>query len=173
MAWLDRWFGRKEEPARALYDAVVRQGRAEHWYLAGGVPDTIDGRFDMIATVLAVALLRIEAAGEATGAPELGVQLTERFVDDMDAQLREIGIGDIVVGKHVGKMMAMLGGRLGAMRDAGGAAAFEAGLVRNLYRGADPDAAALAHVREGLEAWRVALDATPLDRLGRGEIDGA
>jgi cytochrome b pre-mRNA-processing protein 3 len=173
MAWLDRWFGKKEEPARALYDAVVRQGRAEHWYLAGGVPDTIDGRFDMIATVLAVALLRIEAAGEATGGAALGVQLTERFVDDMDAQLREIGIGDIVVGKHVGKMMAMLGGRLGAMRDAGGAEAFEAGLVRNLYRGADPGPAALAHVREGLEAWRATLDATPLDRLAQGAVHGA
>lgn len=173
MAWLDRWFGRgrgsAEEPARALYDAVVRRGRAEHWYLAGGVPDTIDGRFDMIATVLAVTLLRIEDGGDAV----LGVQLTERFVDDMDAQLREIGIGDIVVGKHVGKMMAMLGGRLGAMRDAEGAAAFEAGLVRNLYRGVDPGPAELAHVREGLEAWRAALDATPLDRLARGEIDGA
>lgn len=169
MAWLDRWFGKTEEPARALYDAVVREGRAEHWYVAGGVPDTIDGRFDMIATVLAVALLRIEAGGDAA----LGVQLTERFVDDMDAQLREIGIGDIVVGKHVGKMMAMLGGRLGAMREAGGADAFEAALVRNLYRGASPDPAALAHVCARLEAWRAALDATPLDRLAQGEVDGA
>ena len=177
MAWLDRWFGNGrrggEEPARALYDAVVRRGRAEHWYLAGGVPDTIDGRFDMIATVLAVALLRIEADGEASAGAALGVQLTERFVDDMDAQLREIGIGDIVVGKHVGKMMAMLGGRLGAMRDADDPQAFEAGLVRNLYRGADPGQAALAHVREGLEAWRAALEATPLDRLANGAIDGA
>lgn len=168
MAWLDRWFGTREQPAAALYGAVVRCGRAEHWYVEGAVPDTLDGRFDMIATVLTVALLRIEGEDMA-----LGVQLTERFVDDMDAQLREIGIGDIVVGKHMGKMMAMLGGRLGALRDIGGADALDAALVRNLYRGADPGPQALAHVRAALERWRAALDATPLDHLVQGRIDGA
>ena len=78
------------------------------------VPDTVDGRFDMIAAVLCTVLLRLEREPEglATTAP-----LTERFVDDMDGQLRQIGIGDIVVGKHIGKMMSMLGGRLGAYRD--------------------------------------------------------
>lgn len=165
MAWLDRLFGKREEPALALYQAVVAQGRAEHWYLEGGVPDTLDGRFDMIATVLAVTLLRIERE-DAT----LGVQLTERFVDDMDAQLREIGIGDIVVGKHIGKMMAMLGGRLGAFRDADGAGELDAALVRNLYRGAHPGPAALAHVRAGLDDWRRVVEAAPLDQLARGAL---
>jgi cytochrome b pre-mRNA-processing protein 3 len=180
MAWLERWFGKTQEPARALYDAVVRRGRAEHWYLDGRVPDTIDGRFDMIATVLSVALLRIEAeegagdgAGDGTRKASLGVQLTERFVDDMDAQLREIGIGDIVVGKHVGRMMAVLGGGLGALRGAGDGVALDGALVRNLYRGDDPGPGALAHVRGALLDWRGVLEATPLARLAEGRIDGA
>ena len=46
------------------------------------------------------------------------VRLTELFVDDMDGQLRESGVGDLVVGKHVGRLMGALGGRLGALRNA-------------------------------------------------------
>ncbi len=113
------------------------RARAEHWYLDGAVPDTVDGRFDMIAAVLSVVLIRLEAEPEGV---EPAARLTERFVTDMDGQLRELGIGDIVVGKHIGKMMAMLGGRLTAYREglAGDRAVMDAALVRNLYRGAAP-----------------------------------
>jgi len=92
------------------------------------------------------------------------------FVDDMDGQLREIGIGDVVVGKHVSKMMGMLGGRLGAYR--GGIESGDLGpaLVRNLYRGHAPADAALAHVRDRLTAFRAALDAVALDALLAGRL---
>jgi cytochrome b pre-mRNA-processing protein 3 len=49
---------------------------------------------------------------------EPSVRLTELFVTDMDGQLRQSGVGDLVVGKHVGKLMGVLGGRLGALREA-------------------------------------------------------
>ena len=78
------------------------------------MPDTLDGRFDMIAAILALVLLRLEAEGEAGRGPS--VLLTEIFIDDMDGTLRQIGIGDYVVGKHVGRMMGALGGRLAAFR---------------------------------------------------------
>src|SRR5205823_30948 len=77
-------------------------------------------------------------------AAALQAHLTERFVDDMDGQLRQMGIGDIVVGKHIGKMMSMLGGRLGAYRDGLAAGDLAPALVRNLYRGEAPASAALA-----------------------------
>ena len=64
----------------------------------------------------------------------------------MDPQLREIGIGDLLVGKHVGRMMGMLGGRLGAYRDGLAAGDLKPALVRNLYRGEAPATQALAHV---------------------------
>lgn len=167
MGWWGRLFGERHDEALPLYTAVVRRGREDHWYLAGGVPDTVDGRFDMIAAVLAMVLLRLE--GDAAAAP-LSAHLTERFVEDMDGQLRQMGIGDIVVGKHIGKMMSMLGGRLGAYRDGLAAGDLRPALVRNLYRGEAPAPAALAHVAAQLTALYAALAATPLDALAAGDL---
>jgi cytochrome b pre-mRNA-processing protein 3 len=170
LAWLrsglDRWRGDRSA-ALPLYNAVVTHGRAPHWYLDGGVPDTIDGRFDAIAAILSVVLLRLETdpAGAATAA-----QVTERFVDDMDGQLREIGIGDIVVGKHIGRMMSMLGGRLGAYREGLAAGDLAPALVRNLYRGDAPAPAALAHAADALTAFARALAATPIAAVVAGDL---
>nr|WP_308815028.1 ubiquinol-cytochrome C chaperone family protein [Sphingomonas sp. GV3] len=166
-----RLFGRSRDEALPLYNAIVARGRADHWYLAGGVPDTLDGRFDMIATVLAVVLLRLEEEAQAPEvATPLSVQLTERFVDDMDAQLRQIGIGDLVVGKQMGKMMSLLGGRLGAYRDGFASGDLGPALVRNLYRGAAPGDDALAHVAQALSDFRARLAATPIDHLAAGDL---
>ena len=167
MGWLNALLGRKDETGLALYNAVVREGRQPHWYAIELVPDTIDGRFDCIASVLAVALLRLEqdpAGAEATA------RVTERFVDDMEGQIREAGIGDVVVGKHMGRMMAMLGGRLGAYRDGLAGGDLDGALLRNLYRGEHPGEAALAHARTALLGWRDRLAATPLPALLAGEV---
>jgi cytochrome b pre-mRNA-processing protein 3 len=163
---IDRLFGSKEEAA-ALYAAVVARGRAPHWYVEGAVPDTIDGRFDMIAAILALVLLRLEQ--DPAGA-EPGARLAERFVDDMDGQLREIGIGDIVVGKHIGKMMGMLGGRLGAYRDGLASGDLGPALVRNVYRGAEPAPAALAHVKAEMAGFHAALAALPIPAIAAGDL---
>ncbi len=166
MGWFDRLLGReRDELALALYDGVIATARAPHWYEAGGVPDTLDGRFDMVAAILSLVQLRLE--GDVSAGPA-SARLTERFVTDMDGQLRESGIGDIGVGKHIGKMMGMLGGRLGAYRDGLASGDLSSALVRNLYRGVAPDAVALAHSHAALVALRDALGATPAAAL----IDG-
>jgi len=167
LGWWGRLFGERRDEALPLYNAVVTRGRAEHWYLAGAVPDTVDGRFDMIAAVLALVLVRLE---HEPAAAALSAHLTERFVDDMDGQLRQMGIGDIVVGKHIGKMMSMLGGRIGAYRDGLATGDLAPALVRNLYRGAAPAPAALAQVARDLTALHAALVTTPLDRLVAGDL---
>lgn len=167
MDLLDRLFGRRDETALPLYEAVVARARRAHWYVEGEVPDTVDGRFDMIAAVLAMVLLRLE---EDPAGAELSARLTERFVDDMDAQLRQIGMGDMVVGKHIGKMMAALGGRLGVYRAGLAEGALEEPLVRNLYRGSPPSPTALAHVAGELRALRSALSDMPIPRLDAGEL---
>ena len=85
----------------------------------------------MIAAVLALVMLRLERDGMA----QETVWLTELFVADMDSQLRETGVGDLVVGKHIGKLVAVLGGRLGALREALASddpAMLEAALERNV-----------------------------------------
>ena len=107
---LQRIFGQRADAGalNPLYDAIVAQARAPHWYRDGAVPDTLDGRFDMVSSVLALVLLRLEAL-DSRGESAL---LTELFITDMDGQLRQRGIGDLVVGKHVGRMMSQLGGRL-------------------------------------------------------------
>lgn len=169
-----RYFGRDADDALPLYNAVVLRAREPHWYLDGAVPDTVDGRFDMIAAVLSIVLIRLEREPEGAGP---AARITERFVTDMDGQLRELGIGDIVVGKHIGRMMAMLGGRLTAYREglagglAGDPAAMDAALVRNLYRAEAPtDAHAVPHVREALRTLHERLAGLSLARLTLGEL---
>lgn len=135
------------------------------WYRDGGVPDTLEGRFAMVAAVTALVLLRLESEGEA--AKRESMLLTELFIDDMDSSLREIGIGDFVVGKHVGKLVGALGGRLGAFRDA---ERLDEPVRRNIFAGEAPDETKLRFVAERLERLRDRLRATPLERLLAGEI---
>ncbi len=171
MALLERFRRRDREAAASLYAAVVAKAREPHWYLDGGAPDTLDGRFDMVAAVLAMVMLRIEAEPPGDmAAAALSTDLTERFVDDMDAQVRQIGFGDIVVGKHVGRMMGMLGGRLGAYRPAVAAGDLREPLIRNLWRGEAPDDAAARHVSAGLLAFHAALAPIPLAALREGRL---
>lgn len=170
MSLFSRFFREKDERAalRPLYDAVVAEAREPVWYASGGVPDTLDGRFDMIALVLSLVLVRIEQDGEAGRAP--GALLAELFIDDMDAQLREIGVGDVVVGKHVGRMMSALGGRLTAYRAASDRPALADALARNLWRGDPPGAAETAVTLDRAEALRAGLPAIPLAELLAGRL---
>lgn len=166
---LRRLFGPADPRARMtpLYRAVVEQARLPHWYVEGGVPDTIDGRFDMVVAVLGQALLRLQQLD----ATQEAVWLTELFIEDMDGQLRQQGIGDVVVGKHVGRMMGALGGRLTAYRDAlTGQEDLAAALERNLYRGQTPPPAALAHVEARMRALWGTVQTRALADLGAGAL---
>lgn len=158
-----------QPPMDALYRKVVAVAREPRWYTAGAVPDTLDGRFDMVVLALSLVLLRLE---REPGAEAAVVALTEHFVADMDGSLRQIGVGDLGVGKQVGRMVGALGGRLGAYRGvfAGGEPLGDA-LTRNLYRGAAPAGDALAWTEAAAQELRRRVDGTPLDRLLAGEID--
>ena len=144
MKLLDRLFrpAPAMPPRLALWHAIVSEARDKRWYRDFGVADTVEGRFDMITLVLAVVLLRIEREGDGASS----VALTELFIEDMDSQLRQSGVGDLMVGKHVGKLMATLGGRIGALREAlplGGAVLVEA-VARNVTLIEGANAAPLA-----------------------------
>lgn len=169
-SFLQRLFGGRADPKVGLlplYNAVVAEGRQPHWYIDGAVPDTLDGRFDMIVAVLAQVLIRLEAQGGTQDS----VWLTETFIDDMDGQLRQEGIGDVVVGKHIGRMMSALGGRVSAYRDAlTGQADLTEALRRNLYRGAPVTDAAIAHVEGGLRQRWTRLGCLTRDALLSGDL---
>jgi cytochrome b pre-mRNA-processing protein 3 len=157
-------------PGQTLYNRVVDAARRPDWYLAGDVPDTLDGRFDMVALVLSLVLMRLEA--EAGDAPkQLSADLADRFIADMDGSLRQEGIGDQVVGKHIGRMMAALGGRLGAYRDAGdNDAELAIALRRNLWCGAPVDDDAVAWVIAESRRLAAALAAAPYAAIAAGAL---
>lgn len=171
MSILSRLFGKGADDraaVRPLWHRTVEIAREKAWYAECGLADTLAGRFDAIAMVLAAVLLRMER-DEALIEPS--VRLTELFVEDMDGQLRNSGVGDLSVGKHIGKLMGALGGRLGALREAlpGGEAALARFVERNatLAEGADPAKAAtrLAALVQALEA--VAAEALLAGRIAR------
>ena len=174
MKILKALFGNDPDPRERfvpLYSSIVAEARQPLWYAEMGVPDTLDGRFDMVAAILALVLMRTEEEGE--GGRQPGVLLTEIFIEDMDGQLREIGVGDVVVGKHVGNMMAAMGGRLQAYRDAiDDEGALAEALQRNLWRGkATPDARP-SMVAARLRSIAAALRGMTLDSLIAQGIPG-
>ena len=166
---LARIFPKRRDAAalRPLYEAIVAIARDPAWYRDGGVPDTVDGRFDLVSTILALVLIRLEADGEA--ARREAVLLTEIFIDDMDASLRQIGIGDFVVGKQVGKLMGALGGRLGAFRQALADGDLTAVVRRNIFRDSPPSEEQLGWVTQRLRGFSAKLANTPFGAM----IDGS
>jgi len=171
VSFFSRLFNRSNgrDALAPLYAAVVAEARNPFWYVEGGVADTIDGRFDMVAAILSIALVRLEREDD-DGAAKAAL-LTESFVDDMDGQLRQEGIGDVVVGKHIGKMMSALGGRLTAYREAlAGDGDLTEALARNLYRGAPPPGDALENTAARMRRIAGAVAATPIDALLSGAL---
>ncbi len=172
MSLLSRLFAKREDPRedmRPLWHRVVEISRQPGWYAQSGVADSVAGRFDMITAILSLVLIRMEQDAEDRTSP---VFLTELFVEDMDGQLREAGIGDVVVGKHIGKLMSVLGGRLGAYRsalqDVSNPTALADAAARNLtlVEGTDP-----AQVAATLRQFEQTLAATDLAALKMGRID--
>ena len=117
MSFLSKLLGTAPDPReelRPLWHRVVELARDPAYYSDCGVEDSVGGRFDMITAVLCAVIVRVEASDMRAES----ALLAELFVEDMDGQLRELGVNDVVVGKHVGKLMSVLGGRLGTYRSA-------------------------------------------------------
>ena len=160
---------REREAMMPLYNALVAVGRDPAWYRDGQVPDTMDGRFDMIAAIIALALVRLEREPGEKAKKDV-VVLTEIFIADMDQSLREVGIGEYVVGKHVGRMVGALGGRLGAFRQATEDGGFEPPVRRNIFHDAPPSDEASAFVAERLGHYWQALQTLTLDDFIAGRL---
>jgi cytochrome b pre-mRNA-processing protein 3 len=126
---------RHERIGFELYAAAVAAAREPALYLEVGVPDTLDGRFDVIGLHVFLLIHRL------TGAPEPGPALAQAVFDamfgDMDVNLREMGVGDLSVGKKVKAMWEAFHGRAAAYAaalDADDPAVLEAALRRNVWR---------------------------------------
>ncbi|NNG05134.1 MAG: hypothetical protein HKM95_13705 [Inquilinus sp.] len=167
-------FSRRQSAPAAhvrLYLSLVDQSREPAFFERLGVPDTVDGRFDMI--VLHVFLLLDRLRGHGERAELLAQALFDHMFSDMDQNLREMGVGDLSVGKKVKAMGEAFYGRAAAYRtgleEAGDGALMEA-LRRNLFRKADPQPAVLAAMVGYLRRESTALAARPLEGFLAGVV---
>jgi cytochrome b pre-mRNA-processing protein 3 len=149
----------------AMFDAVTIEARRPSWYVEGAVPDTLDGRFAVLATIAALLLVRLEREGEAGNAAS--VALTERFIEVMESEHRELGLGDPTLGKTVRKLVGMLARRTELWRDA--APDCVEATRESLYKGV-VEGASLQHSAGTLQEFTWRLDATPLSELEQGRI---
>jgi cytochrome b pre-mRNA-processing protein 3 len=178
----------------ALYGAIVAQARSAAFYADYRVPDTVEGRFDLLVLHLVLLLQRLGGRAETArglgqedlgqellgqellgqellGQELLGQELFDAFCRDLDANLREMGVGDLAVPKRMRAFAEAFYGRQAAYLaalDAGDERVFEKALARNIFaEGNDAGAAQLARYAR---AAVTSLDAQDDGALMRGEV---
>ena len=147
----------------ALFDWATRTARRRDWYVEGGVPDTIDGRFAMLATIGALILVRLEELGEE--GQRLSVGFTERFAQVMESEHRELGLGDPTLGKTVLKLVGLLGRRVELWREAA-----DGGQPVRQSLPATEDAAAIGYRSAKLAEIRDSLGRASIEQLTEGDV---
>ena len=137
---------RKSGPTDAIheiYRIIVAQARQPRFYTDLGVPDPVDGRFEMVTLHAFLVLRHLKRPSES--ASETGQALFDVMFEDMDLSLREMGAGDMGVGKRVKAMVQAFYGRIASYEAGldGAADLLEDALARNVYATVDPDPANL------------------------------
>jgi cytochrome b pre-mRNA-processing protein 3 len=153
-----------------LYGAAVAAARDPFLYRVLAVADTLDGRFDLLCLYVSLLIRRLQR--EPAPGPALAQAVFDAMFSDMDANLREMGVGDLSVGRHVRSMWEALQGRsiaYTAAIDAGDAPALEAAIMRNVWRGAIAPEGAATSLARLVRAQAVCLDGQTLRALGTGE----
>ena len=158
-----------ERASYMLYTEAVRAARAPYFYTELRVPDTLDGRFDLVGLHVFLLIDRLRAA--APPGPAIAQGVFDAMFADMDFNLREMGVGDMAVAKRNKEMWEAFHGRSKAYEEA-----FQAedetrlleGLSRNVWRGHAPAGAAAALAAIMVRA-RLALAHAPIESFIRGE----
>jgi len=162
--------GGHDAPAQQLYASMVRAARNQELYSTFLVPDTVDGRFDMLA--LHLFLLQNRVDGEPGGETVMQ-EVLERFVADMDQNLRQLGVGDPSMGREVRAMVEATHGRFAAYgaglaaREPGG---LETVLARNVYRGDAREEEAARALAAYVRAFAARLGEAPLADILAGRL---
>ena len=139
---LKRFFSRSrfDDATHDLYDTIVAQARQPVLYTDMAVPDSLDGRFDLVVLHAILVMRRLRRGGEAGAAAAQSV--FDIMFADFDRTLREIGVGDLRVGKRIKQMAQAFYGRAQSYRealDAGDERLLADALRRNLYGTAHAD----------------------------------
>jgi len=149
---------RERYNAASLYGAIVAQARSSALYATIGVPDSVGGRFEMVVVHVILVTRRLETGGEAARAA--GQAVFDRFCNDMDNALREMGVGDLSVPKHMRRVGEAYFGRMAAYGPAlssGDAAGLAEAIERTVFGGGEVSPSA-----QSLAAYALAA----ADRLG-------
>jgi cytochrome b pre-mRNA-processing protein 3 len=170
MLWPFNHFSKSRAPLRgtieAIYGMIVTQAREPAFYRSLGVPDTVNGRFDLLVLHLWLVLRRFRSTSDAKDASQA---LFDRFCDDMDANLREMGVGDLTVPKRMQAFGEAFYGRAAAYDvafDAGGDAPAKA-LCKNILNGEGMEnARRLATYAQTVMARLDGLDTTAFEGAG-------
>jgi cytochrome b pre-mRNA-processing protein 3 len=157
----------RREAAGRIYAAVLAAARHPALYIGYGVPDTLQGRFEMVALHLFAVLHRL--MHDPGDDPELARLVSESFVADMDGAFREMGVGDLSVPKRMQALYGSFAGRISAYESGLKDESLADAIQRNVF----PDAAETGHAL-ALAAYLTeavaALRAVDMASLNRGDL---
>ena len=162
---------RHERAGFGLYTAAVGAARDPYIFETLGVPDTLDGRFDVIGLYVFLVVHRLHAASK--DGQDLAQAVFDAMFSDMDINLREIGVGDMTVGKRVRAMWEAFNGRSAAYAaalDGGDVMALAGAIGRNVWRGQAPPESAHALAALAMEQSKH-LAEQPVEALMAGRVD--
>ena len=137
-----------------MYRLAVDEARRPYWFIEGEVPDTVNGRFAVLATIIALMTVRLEREGEA--GQHATVALTESLVESLDVEIREMGLGDPTLGKQVRRLVGSVSSRVDRWKKLAGAdQSWSAEVRRSLYLDGDARDEAVAASESALRTlWR-------------------
>jgi cytochrome b pre-mRNA-processing protein 3 len=146
-----------------LFDAVTSIAREPHWYVDGKVPDTLEGRFRLLATVAALVIVKLERDSDQAES----VGLTERFIEVMESEHRELGLGDPALGRTVRRLVGSLARRVALWSSAvDGGAEWSDAARESVYK-ADVAEAPLSHTAEALRSLWSDIQGSSIGALAR------
>ncbi|WP_138379899.1 ubiquinol-cytochrome C chaperone family protein [Luteithermobacter gelatinilyticus] len=157
--------------AYQLFDAVVEQSRQPYFYTRLKVADTLDGRFDLICLHM-ILLLRRLAVENGKNSALLQRYLQEVMFENLDLSLREMGVGDLSVGKKIKAMAEAFYGRRQAYEENfHDRTALKLALLRNMYRGQEPESEKLEALVEYILTLDAHLENQTLSNMYQGQVN--
>jgi len=178
--WWSRLVGEPDTPVvHELYAQMVRHARFPLYYDELAVPDTPEGRFEILAIHLGLAVRHLSSLDDQ--GRELSQELFDLMVADLDENMRELGVGDLSVGKQVKRLASQFYARLAALTerfapkdaadgDDGSRQALRSMLETNIYGGKAPSSANIDHLEAIVTKLKEALDENAPEDLKAGRL---
>ncbi len=160
-----------EGAAFSLYGSIVAQARQPYFYRDLKVLDTVEGRYDMI--IIHAFLLFHRLKNEDENARQLSQAVFDTMFKDLDQSLREMGVGDMGIGRRIKKMASSFYGRVSAYDkalEADEISVLEQVIARNVFNKTDPDALVLRHLGSYMKKNVEKLKLISVDDFLHGKI---